>query len=95
MLVLAPVLSGSQDNPVKHFGSDTFTAKIALSLSEPGYALIRNREMVSASLSGKVIRPSSRPGFLCNFKEFETALVIDLRRHFPAMSDSETFALLF
>ena len=80
---------------LRHIGSETFTAKIALPLSGSGYVLIRERETVTASLSGEVIMSSGWRDFLRDFRDFQTALEMELRHHFPTMSSSEEFALLF
>ncbi|MCA0872989.1 hypothetical protein LCL97_19340 [Seohaeicola saemankumensis] len=80
---------------LRHFSTETFTAKIALPLSGSGFVLIRERETVTASLSGEVIMSSGWRDFLRDFRIFQTALEKELRRQFPAMSSSEEFALLF
>jgi len=80
---------------MRHFGGTTFEAKVALPLSGGGYVVVKARDGVKMSIGGDVILSSDWNGFLSDFLNFERRLLKALQRHFPVMSSTKEFALIF
>ena len=80
---------------LRNFGSSVYQYKVAMPFSADGYILSRNRNFVSIKHLEVVIMSSTWDEFLQDFISFELALERAMKCHFPLMSSSMDFKVLF
>lgn len=94
-LYLLEFFVGTKTHLLRHFGGKHYEAKVAMPYSGGGYHIAREDDLMTMKFNGETVLTANYEVFVSDFLIFEERLKAAMKEHFPLMSSSREFELLF